>query len=170
MRRASSASPLGYAPSRIRCPEQPPTIRNGNTLSPQEKEWLPLRRRETIAPMLKLLNRISIPDFDINAYFKDLDTSLDALPNIGIAISGGSYRALLNGAGALAAWDSRSDESETAGNLGGLLQSATYMSGLSGGSWLVGSLYTNNFMSVQDSLRDPNIWQFGNSILKGMAA
>lgn len=74
---------------------------------------------------------------------------------------------MLNGAGALAAWDSRSDGSQTAGNLGGLLQSATYLSGLSGGGWLVGSIYTNNFTSVQDAVNSPSIWMFDDSILKG---
>ncbi|PHH70687.1 hypothetical protein CDD82_6971 [Ophiocordyceps australis] len=74
---------------------------------------------------------------------------------------------MLTGAGAVAAWDSRSDGSQDQGNLGGLLQSATYLSGLSGGGWLVGSIYTNNFTSVQDAINSPNIWQFEDSILKG---
>jgi lysophospholipase len=38
---------------------------------------------------------------------------------------------------------------------------------LSGGSWLVGSMYTNNFTSVQDAINAPEIWQFDDSILKG---
>ena len=74
---------------------------------------------------------------------------------------------MLTGAGALAAWDIRSAESDGEGNLGGLLQSATYLSGLSGGGWLVGSLYANNFTSVQASIDDPTIWQFDESILDG---
>jgi lysophospholipase len=142
-------------------------VRDGSSLSPQEKAWLPKRRNETVAPIRTLLKRIAIPNFDSDAYLKNATSDPTALPNIGLAVSGGGYRAMLNGAGAVAAWDSRSTGSETKGNLGGLLQSATYISGLSGGSWLVGSMYTNNFTSVQDAINAPEIWQFDDSILKG---
>lgn len=73
----------------------------------------------------------------------------------------------MNGAGAFAAWDSRSAESDAEGNIGGLLQSATYISGLSGGSWLIGSIYVNNFTTVQASLNSPVVWEFEDSILEG---
>lgn len=142
-------------------------MRDGGSLSSQEREWLPKRRNETVAPIRELLKRIAIPDFDSDAYLKNAASDPTALPNIGLAVSGGGYRAMLNGAGAVAAWDSRSTGSQTKGNLGGLLQSATYISGLSGGSWLVGSMYTNNFTSVQDAVNAPQIWQFDDSILKG---
>ncbi|PNY26876.1 Lysophospholipase [Tolypocladium capitatum] len=165
--RATNSAPHGYTPSPVDCPQQRPAIRNGSSLSPQETEWLPRRRNETLPYIRTLLKRIAIPGFDSDAYLRNAGRDTTALPNIGLAVSGGGYRAMLNGAGALAAWDSRSAGSETAGNLGGLLQSATYLSGLSGGGWLVGSIYTNNFTSVQDALKSPNIWQFGDSILKG---
>jgi lysophospholipase len=89
------------------------------------------------------------------------------LPNIGIAVSGGGYRALMNGGGALQAFDNRTTNSTVKGQLGGILQSATYLSGLSGGSWLVGSMYMNNFSDVS-SLRDNgSVWQFQDSIFSG---
>jgi lysophospholipase len=167
-RRASSDAPNGYVPASVRCPSPRPSIRNGTGLSSQEREWLPDRRNATIEPIRDLLRRIAIPGFDSNEYLRDAERNTnDALPNIGIAISGGGYRAMLNGAGALAAWDSRSDGSDTKGNLGGLLQSSTYISGLSGGGWLVGSLYLNNFTSVQESMRSGAIWQTEESILEG---
>lgn len=76
------------------------------------------------------------------------------------------------GAGVLAAFDNRTANSTAQGHLGGLLQSATYLSALSGGSWLVGSLYMHNFPSVQDIVTSPSselgsLWQFENSILEG---
>lgn len=81
---------------------------------------------------------------------------------------------MLTGAGVLEAFDDRTPNSTASGQLGGLLQSSTYLAGLSGGSWLVGSLYTNNFTSVsdiisQDSDADDSgdVWQFGNSIFEG---
>lgn len=167
IQRATDQSPNGYVPSRVDCPKSRPKIRHGFSLSAQERDWLPKRRNETIAPMRTLLKRLAIPNFDVDKYLKGVEMDPTALPNVGLAVSGGGYRAMLNGAGAVAAWDSRSTGSDTKGNLGGLLQSATYISGLSGGSWLVGSMYTNNFTSVQDAVNAQNIWQFDDSILKG---
>ncbi|KJZ77229.1 hypothetical protein HIM_03550 [Hirsutella minnesotensis 3608] len=166
-RRATDRSPKGYTPSSVDCPRQRPSIRNGSTLSPQEQEWLPRRRNDTIPHIRSLLKRIAIPGFDSDRYLEGVEKNATALPNIGIAVSGGGYRAMLNGAGVIAAFDSRSGGSESKGNLGGLLQSATYLSGLSGGGWLVGSLYSNNFTTVVDAISSPNIWQFHDSIFKG---
>jgi lysophospholipase len=116
---------------------------------------------------------MNISGFDATSYINGISNNATALPNIGIAVSGGGYRALMNGAGFLAAADNRTINSTGTGQIGGLLQSATYLAGLSGGSWLVGSIYTNNFTSVQD-LRDgspgSSVWQFGNSILAGPAS
>ncbi|KAG5919665.1 hypothetical protein E4U42_006441 [Claviceps africana] len=167
IQRATDQSPHGYAPSHVNCPASRPKVRDGAFLSEQEKQWLPKRRNETIAPMRSLLKRLAIPDFDVDKYLAGVETYPTALPNIGLAISGGGYRAMLVGAGALAAWDSRSTGSDAKGNLGGLLQSATYLSGLSGGSWLVGSIYANNFTSVQDLVHSPEIWHLEDNILKG---
>ncbi|KAG5662499.1 hypothetical protein KAF25_004917 [Fusarium avenaceum] len=166
-KRGAPEAPNGYVPSKVNCPSTRPTIRNGTSISSMERDWIPKRRNETIAPMRTLLKRLAIPGFDSEEYLKNAETDATAVPNIGIAISGGGYRAMLCGAGALAAWDIRSDGSDKDGNLGGLLQSATYLSGLSGGGWLVGSLMMNNFTSVQESVNYPGIWQLENSILEG---
>ncbi|KAF7563622.1 hypothetical protein G7046_g541 [Stylonectria norvegica] len=166
-RRGTDEAPNGYVPTEGDCPTDRPKIRNGASLSSMEKEWLPKRRNETVSHIRDLLSRIAIPNFDSVAYLKDAETDTTALPNIGLAVSGGGYRAMLCGAGALAAWDIRSDGSDQPGNLGGLLQSATYLSGLSGGGWLVGSLMMNNFTSVQESVNFPGIWQLENSIFEG---
>ncbi|KAJ4295416.1 Lysophospholipase 1 [Kalmusia sp. IMI 367209] len=128
------------------------------------------RRPKTVDPMRELLTRLNIDGFDAGKYIDNNRDNTTNLPNIGIAFSGGGYRAMLNGAGALAAFDSRTPNSTSAGQLGGLLQSSTYIAGLSGGGWLVGSIYMNNFTSVQniiDQNEPGDIWQLGNSILKG---
>lgn len=165
--RATNQSPKGYAPSAVDCPSDRPEIRVGSDLSPQEKEWLPRRRNATVEPIRAFLKRVAIPGFNSDRYLSDVEKNPRALPNIGLAVSGGGYRAMLNGAGAIAAWDSRSPGSNDTGNLGGLLQSATYLSGLSGGGWLVGSIFTNNFTTVQAALNSGSIWQTQNSILEG---
>ncbi|EGX97084.1 lysophospholipase Plb1 [Cordyceps militaris CM01] len=165
--RAINAAPSGYVPSPSACPDPAPKIRSGSTMGPDEKAWLPGRRKETIVHIRRLLKRLAITGFDSEQYFGNATYNSTKLPNIGIAISGGGYRAMVGGAGAIAAWDARSAGSEEKGNLGGLLQSATYISGLSGGDWLVGSLYVNNFTSVQSAVDAPLIWQLENSIFKG---
>jgi lysophospholipase len=120
--------------------------------------------------MTEWLSRMNISGFDATSYINRVSGNASTLPNIGIAVSGGGYRALMNGAGFLAAADNRTNNATNTGQIGGLLQSATYVAGLSGGGWLVGSIYTNNFSSVQ-TLRDgspgSSVWQFGNSILEG---
>ena len=90
--------------------------------------------------MRDLLLQLNIGGFDVNKYFRDNAGNSSVLPNIALAFSGGGYRACLNGAGAVQAFDSREPIAK-AGKLGGLLQSSTYIAGLSGGGWLVGSIY-----------------------------
>jgi lysophospholipase len=115
---------------------------------------------------------MNITGFDARSYIDRHRDNATALPNIGIAASGGGYRAMLNAGGALAAFDSRTPNSTNTGQLGGLLQSATYLAGLSGGGWLVGSLMANNFTSVQDLMnaqpdQSGGLWQLSQSILEG---
>ncbi|KAK1955821.1 lysophospholipase [Colletotrichum sublineola] len=169
--RALPDSPSGgYAPAIVDCPAARPTIRSASALSPNETAWLTRRRSATVEPMRDFLTRAGIPNFDAGAYIDRLSSSPSQLPNIAIAISGGGYRALMNGAGFLAAADSRTPNSTSAGGIGGLLQSATYLAGLSGGGWLVGSLFTNNFSSVVDLQRGSQgsaVWKFDRSIFSG---
>jgi len=113
---------------------------------------------------------MNISDFDAGQYIDDNRNNASALPNIGLAFSGGGWRALINGAGVLSAFDSRTDNATNTGQLGGLLQSSTYIAGLSGGNWLVGSIYVNNFTTVTSLRDDPTVWEFGNSILEGPPA
>ncbi|KAE9968722.1 hypothetical protein EG327_010947 [Venturia inaequalis] len=174
VKRALDNAPDGYTPSDVNCPSVQPAIRIAGSLSQQETLWLQKRRANTIAPLKDLLGRMGITGLDTNAYIDNHKSNMSNIPNIGVAMSGGGYRALLNGAGALAAFDSRTANSTSKGHLGGLLQSTTYLSGLSGGSWLVGSMYVNNFTAVQDILSTPaaksatgGFWQFSRNLLEG---
>ncbi|KXL49161.1 MAG: hypothetical protein FE78DRAFT_140552, partial [Acidomyces sp. 'richmondensis'] len=169
-------APHGYTPQVSHCPSNVPSIRDASSLSPDEMAWLPVRRNATVAPMRDLLGRMNITGLDTNSYIDTHKQNASALPNIGIAVSGGGYRAMLNAAGHVEAFDSRTPNSTNTGQLGGLLQACTYLSGLSGGNWFVGSLYTNNFTSVAnilaqdtDSSDSGDLWQLGNSIFEGPA-
>lgn len=120
--------------------------------------------------MQDLLGRLNIDGFDVADYFSKNKNNISDLPNIGLAFSGGGYRALLNGAGAVQAFDSREENATASGHLGGLLQAATYFAGLSGGSWLTGSIFLNNFTTVSALLNSPSsgsAWEFQNSIFEG---
>lgn len=168
-RRALPNSPNGYTPSKVDCPSDRPSVRGAGELSQSETSWLEKRRNVTVDPMRNFLNRVNITGFNVDSWFNDHSSNASALPNIGIAVSGGGWRALLNGAGVVEAMDSRTTNNTGAGQIGGLLQSATYLAGLSGGSWMVGSMYINNFSSIQ-ALRantDGSVYEFGNSILEG---
>jgi lysophospholipase len=164
-RRALPNAPNGYTPEGEACPATKPFVRNGTTLSANETAWLQLRRNVTVDAMKDFLGRLDLGSFNVSSYVQQNAANASALPNIGIAASGGGYRALMNGGGALQAFDSRTPNNS--GQLGGVLQSATYLAGLSGGSWLVGSLYLNNFTDVT-SLRDSGtVWLFQDSIFVG---
>jgi lysophospholipase len=120
--------------------------------------------------MVELLQRVGIGSFDVKRYFDTHKGNYSALPNVAIAFSGGGYSAMLNAAGVLAAFDSRTSNSTSVGHLGGLLQSSTYVSALSGGGWLVGSIFANNFTSVEaivNQAEDTPIWQFQNTLFEG---
>ncbi|GAB1311016.1 Lysophospholipase 1 [Madurella fahalii] len=169
--RARPNAPSGsYAPAQVPCPDDKPRIRSANALSKSETDWLSRRRPATVDPMIDFLRRANIDGFDAEAYINRVASDVTDLPNIGIAVSGGGYRALMNGAGFVSAADSRTPGSTGNGGIGGLLQASTYLAGLSGGGWLVTSIYANNFSSVEtlrQGREDSNIWKFSNSIFDG---
>ncbi|KAI0895541.1 lysophospholipase catalytic domain-containing protein [Annulohypoxylon nitens] len=171
MGRASPEDPSGnYAPATVNCPQQRPTIRGAGSLSQSEQDWLKNRRSKTVDPLVQFLRRANLTDYDYAGYVTSNSQNFSVVPNIGIAVSGGGYRALMNGAGFIAAADSRVAGSTDSGGIGGLLQSSTYLAGLSGGGWLVGSIFANNFSTVvqlRDGYDGSALWQFSNSIFQG---
>jgi len=172
--RASSDAPNGYTPVAVTCPAQRPVVRSAEALSADESTWLGQRADATRPVLISVLERAQIGGIDVRAYLQNITDHGGTLPRIGIAVSGGGYRAMMNGAGALAAFDDRTSGSTQAGRLGGILQASTYVSGLSGGSWLVGSLYMANFTTVESIVRPTDkflsqLWQFNETILEGPA-
>jgi len=173
-RRGKADAPNGYAPAPVPCPEPRPFIRPAEDISPNETAWLERRGNSTMQAMIDMLERADISDFDARAYIHSLVDSDLIVPRVGIAVSGGGYRALMNGAGAISAFDGRTADSTSPGGLGGVLQSATYLSGLSGGSWLVGSLFTQNFTTVDSIIHATEgflsqLWEFNETIIEGPA-
>ena len=161
-----------YAPSSTACPAPLPSVRPATSLSSQETDWLARRENATGQALLSVLERAQITNMDVQGYLQGILDKGGMMPRIGIAVSGGGYRALMNGAGALAAFDNRTTGSTGPGGLGGILQASTYVSGLSGGSWLVGSLYIANFTTVESIVGATDgflsqLWQFNETIIEG---
>lgn len=70
------------------------------------------------------------------------------MPTLAFANSGGAWRSAFTGIGALRAFDDRTTGANDA-KVGGLYQSLTYFSGLSGGSWPVLSTTLNGDVPIQ---------------------
>jgi hypothetical protein len=114
-----------YAPVEVECPKDQTWIRPADSLSPEEQSYLEKRR-----PLLEEKWVQRIKDVGLRAPPR--------LPVVGMALSGGGYRAMISGAGMAF------QPNETAGSVGDLLGLSSYVSGLSGGSWAVSSFYANN--------------------------
>lgn len=154
-----ASSPSGtYAPGKSQCPASS-GLREGNDISKSEKEWIQERHEKTDAALRDYLDNANLTDFDVDDFFDNQNRSV----NIAISVSGGGYRAMLSGAGMLSAFDNRSEVDNSP--LAGLLQSLTYIAGLSGGAWLLGLLFFQNFPSITEVvLENPNdVWNLTES-------
>lgn len=149
----------GYAPSNVTCPSDANFLRKADSISDGEREWLGTRHNQTDVALLDFLERADLANFDAADFLDSLNRSI----NIGLAFSGGGYRAMLSGAGQISALDNRTTGAAEHG-LGGLLQASTYLAGLSGGNWLTGTLAFNNWTSVESILQQSEIWDLEDSI------
>lgn len=130
-------------------------------MSLEEEHYIYERQRLTQLSIYKFLKRLEIPEFDVDKFVL---SSLKPL-SLGIAISGGGYRSFLNGAGLLMAFDDRSYNSTLPGHLGGLLQSTSYISAISGGSWILMSTILGDY-SPMEKIR--NEWLMSEPLLEGI--
>lgn len=125
-------SPLDYAPNvNQTCPDvsATPLVRvftpENQTLHPGEESFVTERLANVIPKAwTDWLGDGSAIGYNLSAFGNES-------AKIGIAISGGGYRAAQYGAGVLSGLDARNESAKQAGT-GGLLQVASYLSGLSG--------------------------------------
>lgn len=149
-RRATQQTINPYAPQLVACPSTP-LIRPATNISTQEAQYITTRKTSRTNAALA-------------AWLKHIDGSFNTstLPMLGLAHSGGGYRATLNGAGIMQAMDSRDSNS----SINGLYQAITYQSALSGGGGFLMSLAASNWSPVstlQNTLYDerfPNGYLF----------
>ena len=152
-----------YSPYNTTCPNHS-IIREAIEISDNEKEYLQNRHKITNKNLIDfLLKKSNLSNFDAESFINDNSDTHNI--TIGLSFSGGGYRAMLCGAGQILGLDGRFKDANDHG-LGGLLESSTYLTGLSGGNWLVGLLVLNDWLSVKDIISgDSQIWQLEDSIL-----
>ncbi|KAJ7023454.1 lysophospholipase [Mycena alexandri] len=144
---AANAAALG--PTLQRCPADFELVRRGQTISGPESQYIKERREKVLPGAFKTyLQNVQRTGVQLPKYVEEILESRTQLPTVGITVSGGGARAAIFGAGVLNALDERNSSSAKKGT-GGLLQSATHLAGLSGGSWLVTSLAQANFPTMQ---------------------
>lgn len=151
-----------YAPHNTSCSSDS-LIRRASGLNDDEKSYIEKRWETTNKNLIDFLNnRANLSDFNARDFIDNYQEAHNI--TIGLAFSGGGYRAMLCGAGQILGLDDRYDDANSDG-LGGVLQSASYLSGLLGGNWLVGSLVLNDWISVGDIIDgEAKIWDLEDTI------
>ncbi|KAJ7700428.1 lysophospholipase [Mycena rosella] len=136
-------------PSIQRCPADFELVRRGQGISVSEARYIEQKREKVLPSAFKTyLHNVQRTGVTLPDYVEKILQSTNQLPTVGISTSGGGFRAAIFGAGVLNALDARNSSSVEKGT-GGLLQAATHLAGLSGGSWLVTSLAQANFPTIQ---------------------
>ena len=153
---AQSVSSKAWTPVTGACPQGFSLVRmagspGNQSLSTSEAAYVRARQTQVLPAAWKTyLANVEATKVSLPSYVSGiLNGSSSETPNFGIATSGGGYRAAIFGAGVLNALDGRNSSSNKVG-LGGLLQTASYLSGLSGGAWFVTSLAQANFPTTQE--------------------
>ncbi|KAK4700976.1 lysophospholipase, partial [Phenoliferia sp. Uapishka_3] len=152
-------SELPDAPTTSTCPttfisRTGSPLSGDQTLDADEASYLASRRNNFLPSLWSTY--VSDSSSGATGYNLSQLFSHESYPRISTAISGGGYRAALYGAGSLSALDSRNDSS-----VAPILQLSDYISGLSGGSWVVGSLLMNDLPDLYSLVLGDNATQTG---------
>ncbi|KAJ3553109.1 hypothetical protein NP233_g12725 [Leucocoprinus birnbaumii] len=147
----SQTSVTDYAPqTNVECPDLSTTsllrvwTPQNQTLNPREEDYVNTRIQNVVPKAWNdWLGNGSRMGYDLGSL------NITQWPKVGIALPGGGLRAAQFAAGALSGIDARNDTAKNAGT-GGLLQVASYITGLSGGSWTTGSLFFNDFPTLHN--------------------
>lgn len=128
---ASQGNLTDYAPSvNVQCPDvsKDPLLRvfspQNQSLHPQEQAFINSKTSNVLPGAWKSW----LGDYSQIGYSS---SGFGNFSKVGIAVSGGGYRAAQYGAGVMSGIDARNDSAKAAGT-GGLLQVASYWTGLSG--------------------------------------
>ncbi|BEJ13563.1 hypothetical protein CspHIS471_0307370 [Cutaneotrichosporon sp. HIS471] len=129
-----------FAPYTVPCPQDVTWIRSSITgVSQSEKDYLAKRKPIIDQAFQNMMSKAGL-------------STPPRTPVVALALSGGGYRAMINGLGMAQGLMSQSQESSNAGT-GGWMDATSYMAGLSGGSWATGSFMANGGMLPTDILQ-----------------
>ncbi|CAO1619197.1 unnamed protein product [Jaminaea pallidilutea] len=169
------SNPSGdYAPTTVQnCPAAPSNPAGGGTgyvrnatsqqANSQEADYVNRHRMGKQQDWRTWLSSDSPgPNLNITGGVENYTNTLSNIPSVGIAVSGGGYRAMLYGGGVVSGWDNRNSTSNERG-LGGVLQRADYFSGLSGGSWMTGAFAINDWPTAQTLVDE--VFDLGNNLV-----
>lgn len=140
------------------------TTNFNQALCEEEEAYVYNRQKLTRSALLAFFDSVGVPKFDHASFLENYKHPL----TVSLAFSGGGYRSMLTGSGALAAFDIRTPCQSNCGNLGNLLQGTSYIGGISGGAFLVMSTFTNDFKPVHELLFDGKTWNFQEQLLQGI--
>lgn len=155
---AQQAAAVAYTPKLSRCPSGVSLVRKTGTtkqsLGCSESKYIHTRKSKVLPSawssyLQNVEKSAQSNDIPLPSYVSKLLSHKNSHPTLGIATSGGGYRAAMFDAAVLNVLDGRNKTSTQLGT-GGLLQAASYITGLSGSGWLVGSLAQNNFPTLLD--------------------
>ncbi|KAJ6013739.1 hypothetical protein N7540_008330 [Penicillium herquei] len=150
---AAASSADAYAPYYVDCPSDIQIVREP-TLSSNETAWVKGRKAVVADSLHSYLARLDLEGFNLSDYTKKIKKNgYSNVPVIAWATSGGGWRSAYTGAGGMEAIDERTPGSKEA-KVGGLLQSLTYIAGLSGGSWPTASYAFYNYTSMSDIVKE----------------
>ncbi|AWU78228.1 uncharacterized protein C5L36_0E02900 [Pichia kudriavzevii] len=164
-----------YAPGIVECPSylndkhnstRAGFLRRADGISDEEFEWIQQKDELTFDHLRTFLEGTGLNGTE--SFLDDIASNSSArIPRIGLAFSGGGYRAMLCAAGQISGLDNRTRGVDEHGLP--LLDSVSYIAGLSGGSWFVSSLVYNNWTSVQEIIdqngQDDAIWNLEHTII-----
>ncbi|KAH9814848.1 lysophospholipase [Melampsora americana] len=145
----------GYAPIKEDCPTDfKLNLNHTAIISDGEASYVQEKASKSVQGWVEYLTRVNLTDFDVADFLSSATSSEGSavagqtLPNIGFAASGGGHRAMLYSASILAAFDGRESDARDS-RTGGILQLMNYISGLSGGAWMLGSWAVSDFPDFQ---------------------
>ena len=118
-------SPRGYAPYNVTCPSGITWNRPADSLGSVETSYLDARQSQLTSAWQSQTSRLGL-------------TMPSRTPKVAMSLSGGGYRAMIHGSGQAFL------QNTTEGSVGDILGLSTYVGGLSGGSWAIGSWLAND--------------------------
>lgn len=125
----------GYAPYNITCPTDVTWVRNATSVGTTEQEYVNQRASQLSAAWNTQISNVGLQ-------------APPRTPVVAMALSGGGYRAMISGAG------QAFQPNTSTGSAGDILGLSTYVSGLSGGSWAVGTYYANDGQNPDQLAQD----------------